>query len=782
MRATRFVLPTLFVLTSFATPLLWSGEADPAPAVQPPAPPPAAAKEVIKDGWPIAPMLPAETLFVFTVSDSSKALAKAKELGLWNLYNNVDIQRAFRSQLLTARFALGMAELNYGLKVEEILSYFSRGEVTVAWIDTRKRNEQGQPVPDILIGIQAKDKAQALIDELNRSLDKVAAQANIRLIRENLPVGDFSVTRISLPFIGAADTYLTTALVDGNVLVSLGDGRIERLLAMREKYKGQPVKNADGAQPEVLAQLSSFQKLQDKAGKCDLSLFLDVETLLKNQILNVAPKNEKEQRDWEVAGLRGIRAISYSASLSGKGVKETFFVDTPKETRKGLLALVDGEGLKNDALNAVPRSALVAGAVQLTPDKLLERVLDIASVENPQAREDVNNWFLAIGQQLNLDVRRELFSALSGQGVFSLSFTPKHPKLPVAFPQALLTLGVKDVAALKNMLTALKNVAKENLEFTEMTFGQHEIVTAREKNAQNRDPGQFSYVIDGSDMIVALYPLALREELGRRARVNTGNPEKLSLIDDPDFVQARAGMTSNPHGMLYVDSGALMTAAYDLLIPIVQLRERRPELDVLALPPGDVIAQNFGGSVFGFKSDADGILAEGYSPAGSIAFFGAIPAAIQRIQQRQAQAAANGEAPRPFGRRGGNNDELPAQVKEQREEMAKDLHKALTNFAQDNGGKFPEKLKELEGKYFLNANVNLDEAVFRGKQDAPNKIVAHSAEKNPGPITILTQDGNVYTISRRALGRALNQGYTPEAANAPKNNNEAVKPPRPPEF
>lgn len=780
MRATRFVLPALFVLTSFTAPL-WAGEAEPAPAVQPPAPP-AAAKEVNKDGWPIAPMLPAETLFVFTVSDSSKAMAKVKELGLYNIYNNVDVQRAFRSQLLTARFALGMAELNYGLKVEEILSYFSRGEVTVAWIDTRKRNEQNQPIPDILIGIQAKDKAQALLDELNRTLDKFAAQANLRLIRENIPAGEFSVTRISLPFIGAADTYLTTALVDGNVLVSLGDGRIERLLAMREKYKAQPVKNADGAQPEVLGQLSSFQKLQEKAGKADLSLFLDVETLLKNQILNVAPKNEKEQRDWEVAGLRGIRALSYSASLSGKGVKETFFIDTPKETRKGLLALVDGDGLKNDALNAVPRSALIAGAVQLTPDKLLERVLDIAAVENPQAREDVNGWFLAIGQQLNLDVRRELFNAMSGQGVFSLSFTPKHPKLPVAFPQALLTLGVKDVAALKNMLTSLKNVAKENLEFTEMTFGQHEIVTAREKNAQGRDPGQFSYVIDGGDMIVALYPLALREELGRRARVNTGNPEKLSLIDDPDFVQARSGMTANPHGMLYVDSGALMTAAYDLLMPIVQLRERRPEVDVLALPPGDVIAQNFGGSVFGFKSDADGIVAEGYSPAGAIAFFGAVPAVIQRIQQRQAQAAANGEAPaRPFGRRGGNNDELPAQVQEQREEMAKDLHKALTNYAQDNGGKFPEKLKILEGKYFLNGNVNLDDAVFRGKQDAPNKIVAHTPEKNPGPITILTQDGTVATISRRALGRALNQGYTPDAG-APKNNNEAVKPPRPPEF
>lgn len=103
MRATRFVLSALFVLTVFARPT-WSGEADPAPAVPPPAPP--VAKEVNKDGWPIAPLLPAETLFVFTATDTSTVTAKAKDLGLWNVYNNADVQRAFRSQLLTARFAL----------------------------------------------------------------------------------------------------------------------------------------------------------------------------------------------------------------------------------------------------------------------------------------------------------------------------------------------------------------------------------------------------------------------------------------------------------------------------------------------------------------------------------------------------------------------------------------------------------------------------------------------------------------------------------------------------
>src|SRR6185436_2756247 len=105
----------------------------------------------------------------------------------------------------------------------------------------------------------------------------------------------------------------------------------------------------------------------------------------------------------------------------------------------------------------------------------------------------------------------------TGQGIFSVSMAAKHPKLAVGFPQPLLSLGIKDMTAFKSLVGALRNAAKDNFEFSELSVGDNEIVTMRERFTQGREPGQLAYTIDKKDVIVSLYPLAIREELNRRA-------------------------------------------------------------------------------------------------------------------------------------------------------------------------------------------------------------------------------------------------------------------------
>ena len=51
-----------------------------------------------------------------------------------------------------------------------------------------------------------------------------------------------------------------------------------------------------------------------------------------------------------------------------------------------------------------------------------------------------------------------------------------------------------------------------------------------------------------------------------------------------------------------------------------------------ALPTSDLLMQNLGGTVMSFSTDADGIMAEGYSPTGAISLLGLIPAAIARLK------------------------------------------------------------------------------------------------------------------------------------------------------
>ncbi|HYG75801.1 MAG TPA: DUF3352 domain-containing protein [Planctomycetota bacterium] len=761
----RFRMPVAAVLTlltvlSAAPRLTWAGDDKPA-------------------GWQVTSLLPADTLFVVSVTDAQKTMAKLQKTGLWNIYNNPEVQRAFRAPLMTAQFAVAMAEAQGGFKLNDLVSYFSQGEISFAVLGVDKRTPQGQPLPDLLLSIQARDKTQLLMDEISRRLDQLKAQAGGQIAVTQTPVGNSVVHKITIP-LPQGPTSVQYTQCDGNVIFAFGEGRLEKLLANHEKFKAAPPA-ADAGAAEVLAQNAGFRKVLEKAGpENDLMVYVNVEALRKNPIIDANPKTDKEKRDWQAAGLDGVRAVAYCSGIKDKGVRETFFIDVPAAVRKGLMAMADGEGLTAEALSAAPRTSLLAGAFQIAPDKVLERVIELAALENPKAKEEVNAFFLMLGQQLNIDIKKEMLSALTGQAVFSVSLAARHPKLPVGFPQPLLSLGIKDTVAAKALLSAIRNAAKDNFEFTELASGEHEIITARERFTQGRDPGQFAYVLDKKDVIFSLYPLALREELARRKMMAQGydaaNPANMmlgSLADDKDFKSARSSLMGQPQAMLYLDTGALAVATYDLLIPFVQLRERVPQVDVTALPTSDVLMQNLGGTVFSFSTDADGIMAEGYSPTGAFSLLAAIPAAIQR-QRMMGGGRAFGAA----GGGGGGGAPQNQKALESGQRLAKDL----AAYAAENNGNFPAQLRDMQPKYLQGVtDEELNNVVYRGKQDAPNKVVAHSSEKMRGPITILLQDGRVLQVGRGQLGKVLAEGYKGEAAPA-TGKQEAVKPPKPPEF
>jgi hypothetical protein len=733
-------------------------------------------------GWSVTPLLPPDTLAVFTVNDSQKAIAKLQKTGLWNIYNSPDVQRAFRGPLMTAQFTLAMVEAQAQFKISDILSYFSQGEITIAMLGMDKQGPDGKPLPDLLISVQAKDKIGPMMDEINKRLDQLKAAAGGQLVIQQTPVGNSTVNKVTVP---GQPIAINFAQVDGNVLVTLGEGRLEKLLALHEKYKAAGVKPADGAQAEVLGQTASFMKVVEKAGPdSDVMLYVNVEALLKNPLVDARPKTEQQKMEWQMAGLDTIRAVAYASGARDKGIRETFYIDVPAAQRKGILTLADGEGLLAETLAAAPKNSLFAAAMRISPEKLLERAVELAAMQDPAARENVNAWLIAAGQQLNIDIKKEALNALTGQGIFSLSMVAKHPKLPISFPQPLLTLGIKDMAALKSLVSAIRTAVKDNFEFTELTSGENEIVTGREKFTQDgREPGQFSYVIDKKEIIISLYPLALREELNRRAAIAKGAPSANagplagSLSDDPDFKAARSALSGQPQAMLYVDTGALAVAAYDTLVPVAQLRARIPQVDVTALPTSDVLMQNLGGTVLSFSTDADGIMAEGYSPSGALSLLSLIPAAIQARQ-------AAGGGPVGFAPFGGGGRAGFQQRNAQVLEQSRTLQKDLTAFAKENNGNYPATLQEMKPKYLAGFSAeDMGNIVYRGKQDGPDKIVAHSTEKQRGPITILTQDGRVAQIGRGELGKVLNEGYKGAATVAPAGGaTEAVKPPKPPEF
>jgi hypothetical protein len=750
---------TLAVLLSFGATVLAGEEAPKAEA------PKAEAAPKPAEGWAITPLLPPETLLVARFQDTKKGLAKLKETGLWRIYAHPDVQRAFRTPLMMAQGAITVAEIQADVKLADAVSFFTQGEITFAVIALDKKTPLNTPWPDMVLSVQVGEKAPTAMVELNKRLDQLKAIAGRDLGVTQTPLGDTTITTFAVPIpeMPGFSAKISYTLCEGNVIFALGEGHVEKLMAARAKFKAGVPKLAEGQAAEVLGQNPVVAKALDKIGlDADFAVFLNVQAVLKNPLLDARPKNEQQRREWDIAGLESIRALSYAAEVKGKGVRETFFIDAPAATRKGLLALIEGEGLPAEALAGAPRNALLAGGITIAPEQLVKKLMDLAAFEDPQAQQKLDAWMAAAGEQLGLDLRKELFNAVSGRVVFSVSVPSRNPKLPVGMPQPIIAVGVKDATAVRNLLKALGNAARESFEISEVIAHDAAIVTWREKFRQGRDPGQFCYVLDQKELLLSVYPLALREELGRRVAQARGGAAPSTLADDPDFKAARANVAGNPQGLLYVDIGALAVAAYDTLLPVAQVAARDRNVDFAALPTSDVLAENMSGAIFGLTADNDGIIASGYSPTGGALLLGAAPIAVlPRMARAQGQRDAA-----------------------QREQKLNRLAASLKAYAADNNGNLPAALKDLMPKYLPEtAGAELAQVVYRGKQDAPNKVVVHTPEQRMGPITILTQDGTVAHVPRDVFGKILNDGYKGEAAPQPRGRprpDEAVKPPAPP--
>ena len=211
-------------------------------------------------GWSVPEMLPPDTIGLITLRDVPTVVTKSKETGLYKILAHPDFERVFRKQLGQARGAIFAGEMMLGEKLTDLLSFVSQGEITFAVLGVDKRLPDGKPFPDLMLSIELRDKAPAFLEEFNKRLDQLKAATNGNLQYTQTPLGNTTVTRFKYAdFPGE----ISCGLCDGTFLICLGDGRLEKLMAMRQKMKAAPAKQ-DAAEPEVSG--ASFD-LQESARK-----------------------------------------------------------------------------------------------------------------------------------------------------------------------------------------------------------------------------------------------------------------------------------------------------------------------------------------------------------------------------------------------------------------------------------------------------------------------------------------------------------------------------------
>ncbi len=593
----------------------------------------AAGKEMVKAGakeWPVLPYLPRETLVVLSLKDASKSFERLKHTGLWKLYSQPTAQNALSGPLQKLRGKLKVVKQAMGHDLLDVVRTM-KGEVTIGLLGfLEERNDKGEPIPDLLVAFQPRDKKDAWMDEWDRFIDALNDKTENTLEINETVFAGANVINVSHP---AAPFEITYCMTDGVFLASLGPGRVENILASRAAAKKK------GEAEESFAASPRFKQAVDAVGgDYDALLHVGFAELRKVPELKIRPKNPKEERDWKAMGLYGLNALSYGLSFQGDMLKETIFVDAPSAKATGLLGLLSAGGNTGVSVDFAPKDAVAALSLNLNPREILERFIELASAENPGVRKEVEDTLAKMGEAVQLNLPGDLFAAFSGQIDFSLSIAPVHPKVRVSFPRPILSLGLKDAALAGKVLDALKAASAETMGYRDFPHQGKVITLAREKYGHGKDPGQFCYSIIGNNLIMSLYPLALKNEINRLAKV-----EEPTLESTTEYQAVAGRETSTSHALVYLDTGAIASTLYSVLIPIVQMQQKSPKfLDINTLPPADVLAEILKSSLITLKKSPAGLTIESRSSTGlwstALPVVGLMQEAIKKNRRKRESA------------------------------------------------------------------------------------------------------------------------------------------------
>lgn len=721
--------------------------------------------------WSVLPLLPSQTVAVVSIRDVQKAGARFQETGLWRLVQEKGVREALKNGLTMGQGALALAEQRLGKKPLDLLAMV-QGEFTFALLGLLDaRNEQGEPIPDVLLAFQPREQEKAWMDYWGTLVDKLNLQTENTLQIKQANVAGADVITVSHP---AAPFQITYTMHEGVFLVALGPGRIENILAARQAAQAHPAEGAGAGEPTTLAALPAFQRAKERAGAdAQALLFVNVAGLRKVPEFKFNPKTDREKLEWDMAGLSGIKAFSYSLGVKGSGLRETVFLEAPAAGRTGLLTLLDGPPLAADALARAPKNSLAAVAMQADPVTLLDRILGLTALGNPQAAAQINAVLLQAGKGLNLDFRKDLLGALNGQAVFSVSVPAHHPKVVFGFPRPVLTLGVKDAEKAKQALDAVRRVAQDSFELKDLPHGPYVITSARERNpGPDKDPALLCWVLTRERLHLSLFPLALRDELERlEGTGDTHAADGGALTEDPDFRSARAQMAGAPQALVYVDLGALATAAYDTFVPWGQIREKETRfVDLQALPAARLLAGHLSGTLLGLTAEAEGVRIESYSAMGLwTTVVPVVGFVAEKLKARRPVVAAAVSAV---------SEPALSPAMSAKRQLMQNLGRQLNAYARDHGGAFPATLNDLIPTYFKeDARARLTGITYLGKQSGPTRVLAYVAEAQE-PLPVLLQEGAIRVIQPGQLEDALRDGFSGTKAKPWETG--AAKPPLPP--
>ena len=342
---------------------------------------------------------------------------------------------------------------------------------------------------------------------------------------------------------------------NGYLMVGLGEGS---LAAMSERIRARKV-------PAWLSKLQTDAGIERRSTLSYVNVKKTLETFAP-----LAPREGVALLD--ASGLRQITSLGSVTGMDEGGVVSRMLltIDGPP---KGVLTLLESEGIAAGDLAHIPHDALAAGGVSFDAGRAFDVfVASMAEVE-PRAATEIKNELEQFEQRTGVDLREAI-------GSLGNNWTIHAAAADGGLMGAAITVEVTDPAKLAAAQTALMAMASESgrgdVTFAKTPFAGQTIFHA----TTNRGFLPFSpaWCVTEKQLILGLYPQAVKAVLARQAQKE---PAEKSLADLPQVAAALAGTAENkpPLAITYFDSKALFEATYpsiQMMAPMLLREMSRP--------------------------------------------------------------------------------------------------------------------------------------------------------------------------------------------------------------
>jgi hypothetical protein len=355
--------------------------------------------------------------------------------------------------------------------------------------------------------------------------------------------------------LGSAGDYVLIGIGEGSV-----EGMIERLAAKKT--------------PDWLTRVHERFPLKRRSTVS----YLNTQAAIDAVLPLAGPPGEKIV---ESLGLRQLGAVMAVSGLDEEGIVSHTFIPIEGKS-KGLLALLDGAGLKPEQLNFLPSDATFAMASSFNAKQLLIVIEDVVIANVPDGSNQVDRAHQFFQESFGFHLKDEVLSSLGE--VWTLSVSPADGWLG-----ATATVEVNDSKTIRAVLrrgAAMLSESREGprgLRVESSKIGEHEIQTLSIPGM----PIQPAWTVTESQIVFALTPQAVKGAVSVEKKQS-------GIFSQPEFKQAFQG-PGRVIGISYQNTPKIFEGTYSYLAMVVPLinqgmsrgrrgEERPPIFDPAMLP------------------------------------------------------------------------------------------------------------------------------------------------------------------------------------------------------